>query len=68
MTENQEKQLKAAIKKILLRMIKKMDWEWGLISNGSHQRKVVKEFTEAIMYEIVVLEILKERKEKGVKI
>jgi hypothetical protein len=62
MTETQEKRLKKAIKDLLMRLIRKVDSEKPI----EHKHKLANEFTEAIMYEIVILDILKNRKDKGV--
>jgi hypothetical protein len=62
MTETQEKRLKKAIKDLLMRLIRKVESEKPI----EHKHKLANEFTEVIMYEIVILDILKNRKDKGV--
>lgn len=59
MTKTQEKRLKKAIKDLLIRLIRKVETETPV----EHRHKLASDFAESIMYEIVILEILKERNE-----
>jgi hypothetical protein len=61
MTKTKKKQLKKAIKDLLMRLIRRVDIENNITKKPIvHKHKLASDFAKSIMYEILTLEIIKE--------